>query len=83
MSIEKKIFRFKKCDCTIDIKFTYRQSLIINKKLNLKKIAKSEFVFSIQNVKKQFNFTNIRKNQQNQKVKDNKKIRKLFKYFGN
>ena len=81
--MKKKIFQFEKCDCTIDIKFTHRQSLIINEKLNLKKIAKNKLVFSTQNVKKQFNFTNINKNQQNQKVKNSEKIRESFKYLEN
>ena len=56
----KKKFQFKKCDCVVDIKFTYRQNSIINKKWNLKKITKNEFAISTKNDNiKKFDFLNI------------------------
>ena len=78
----KKKFQFKKCDCVVDIKFTHRQNLIINKKLNLKKIVKNEFAISNKNENiKKFDFLNIDDDQLNHEKKSKKKIDVFFEFF--
>ena len=67
---EKKTLIFEKCDCVIVIQFTHQQWSMINERheLNYRKFS----ITTKNNFTKRFASTNIKMNQSNQKVKNEK-----------
>ena len=62
----KKQFKFERYSCITTNQFTHRQQTIMNKKQNIKSIAKQNFAISVKdNDNDRFDSQNIERNQSN------------------
>lgn len=76
----KKQFKFERCSCVIIDYFTHQQQTMINKKQNIKHIAKRNFAISIKNNdNNRFDSRGIERSQSNHKREVTKNIRAFSK----